>query len=361
MEKVRYIINLVIVALLLLTVAIHRNGTVAGTPIGDWVQPHPNSSTPSAPTEWQTEEGIRVVSSVNLAKNVIGFGGTTPVRLYLQAEKVVRIEADSNGENPEFMASAVQSGLLERWNGLELVQAVHQRVDAVSGATLTSQALISTITQTLAYAADTKVETAIPLWSVKNILGILIIALGIVVSLYARQTRWRMVQLGLNVGVLGVWCGSFLSLTQTVNWLSSGVNLAASLIPLSLLVVALVMPLFRKRGHYCAWHCPLGSLQELTGRCVKRKPSIPPTLLKYLNYLREGILLSLLFMMWIGVGFNLMDYELFSAFLFTSAGSGILVAAGLFLVLSLFVHRPYCRFICPTGALLTFTTTQNNR
>ncbi|MFI3285411.1 MAG: 4Fe-4S binding protein [Rikenellaceae bacterium] len=57
--------------------------------------------------------------------------------------------------------------------------------------------------------------------------------------------------------------------------------------------------------------------------------------------------------MWLGVGFELMDYEIFSAFIISSASTAVLVMAALFLILSLFIQKPYCRFGCPTGALIT--------
>ena len=33
------------------------------------------------------------------------------------------------------------------------------------------------------------------------------------------------------------------------------------------------------------------------------------------------------------------------------AATGVVIAGALFVVLSLFITRPYCRFVCPTGAL----------
>jgi polyferredoxin len=52
-----------------------------------------------------------------------------------------------------------------------------------------------------------------------------------------------------------------------------------------------------------------------------------------------------------GTGFEWMDYELFSAFIFQSAATVVIVLAIVFVVLSVFVTRPYCRFVCPTGTL----------
>ncbi|MCI7310122.1 MAG: 4Fe-4S binding protein, partial [Prevotella sp.] len=39
------------------------------------------------------------------------------------------------------------------------------------------------------------------------------------------------------------------------------------------------------------------------------------------------------------------------AFVFQAAGWVVLVFAALFMVLAIFVPRPYCRFVCPTGTL----------
>ena len=47
-----------------------------------------------------------------------------------------------------------------------------------------------------------------------------------------------------------------------------------------------------------------------------------------------------------------MDYEVFSAFVFQTASAFVLVLGIVVVVLSLFVPRPYCRFVCPTGTLL---------
>ena len=43
--------------------------------------------------------------------------------------------------------------------------------------------------------------------------------------------------------------------------------------------------------------------------------------------------------------------EVFSAFIFQTASVFVLALGGVFLLLSFFVARPYCRFVCPTGTL----------
>ena len=57
-------------------------------------------------------------------------------------------------------------------------------------------------------------------------------------------------------------------------------------------------------------------------------------------------------LMLLGVGFEWMDYEPFTAFILSSAGVVVIVFAVVILLTSVFVPRPYCRFMCPTGTLL---------
>jgi len=114
----------------------------------------------------------------------------------------------------------------------------------------------------------------------------------------------------------------------------------------------LVYPLAGKHGYYCAHICPFGSAQELAGMLKRRKPRMSPRLSRALNTLRKVLWVVLMALMLTGTWTAWMDYELFTAFLFTSAPIAVTVVAVLFLVLSVWVPRPYCRFVCPTGTLI---------
>jgi len=354
MDKLRYILNIAIIALLLLTVAVQRNEKVLGTPVDQLFKPA-IEDTLSPITE--LENGSIRINSARIVKDVSGYGGPTPVHIFIEDGKITKVEALPNSETPDFQDYVIESGLLSSWDGLTPEKAIEHKVDAVSGATLSSESFKTNVNQALQFYTQASPTSTSNPFTLKNIIGLFVIITGIVVSYVAKKGKWRNIQLALNVIVLGFWCGYFLSLSLLVNWLSNGANLAVAMVPLTLLVVAIVLPLVGKKGHYCAWHCPLGSIQELAGKTRKQKLKIPVRWLKYLNYMREGLLLGLLFIMWLGVGFSIMDYELFAAFIFQSASTGILIAALAFVVLSIFLTRPYCRFVCPTGTLLQFSTT----
>lgn len=77
-------------------------------------------------------------------------------------------------------------------------------------------------------------------------------------------------------------------------------------------------------------------------------PRLNKVLITFRNLL-WGVLMAL---MLTGTWTAWMDYELFTAFLYTSASVWVIVLALAFLVLSVWVPRPYCRFVCPMGTLL---------
>jgi len=52
-----------------------------------------------------------------------------------------------------------------------------------------------------------------------------------------------------------------------------------------------------------------------------------------------------------GVWASWMNYEIFVAFIIQSASWVVLALAALFMLLAIWVPRPYCRFVCPTGTL----------
>ncbi len=356
MDRVKYIFNLLVAAFLLLTVAVNRDAKILGEPVKELF--NRSESVKGVALVGVDERGNTVINTAALEENIIGYGGKTPLLISLVDGKIASVEIGKNSETPEFLQATVKEGLFESWNGLTLEQAATHRVDVVSGATFTSEAVIKNVELASAQAsgavsAGKGFDFDI---SLKSVIALLVIAFGVATTLLKIHNKWAKILLFvLNVGVLGFWCGSFLSLSLLISWAANGVNVAASIAPLTLLIVAIVMPLLGRKGTYCAYHCPMGAAQELVSLSNKEKVKIKPEILKILNKLRNAILALMFILMWAGVGFSIVDYEVFSAFLFDSASTAVLVIAMLALFLSLFVHRPYCRFVCPTGALLTLT------
>ena len=178
--------------------------------------------------------------------------------------------------------------------------------------------------------------------------------LGVVVSFRFRRVRWLVTVVRLlNVGVLGFWCGQFLSLTQLRDWVAHGLDPVVSLAGLVLLLVALLMPFLGRPHHYCHFVCPLGSAQALLGQLPFPKIRVGQKTALFFSRLRRVLFAVLMVGLWAGVAVDILDLEPFSAFQFHVAAPVVMILCGVILFISCFVPRLWCRALCPLGELLT--------
>ena len=96
------------------------------------------------------ENGMTVINTTSLGKDVQGYLGATPLKIYIQKNKVVKIEALKNQETPKYFIK-VKKNLLNKWNGMKVKDAKKQKVDVVTGATYSSEAVIKNVQLGLDY------------------------------------------------------------------------------------------------------------------------------------------------------------------------------------------------------------------
>ncbi len=112
---------------------------------------------------------------------------------------------------------------------------------------------------------------------------------------------------------------------------------------------------------FCGWLCPLGSVQDWTNT-LARKMKIPQgqishSLDRILKLVRYLVLALILFAT--AKSFNLAfikadPYYALMHFFTGEVAPLALVILGTTLVTSLFIQRPWCRWLCPLGAVLSF-------
>lgn len=305
-------------------------------------------------------DGGFIVNTTEIGKDIIGYGGTTPVEITVVDGRIQSITALPNKETPEFYGAVRNSYILESLDGKTLEEALNAKIDGVSGATYSSDAIIGNIKAGIAYALD---ENAVAIGKkadserlpLKWYITIVIILAGGIIPFFIKDKRYRMLQLILNVLLLGFWGGTFISYSLMTSYATNGIT-KVILIPTGLmLIAAFIYPFFGKKDYYCAWMCPYGAAQELLGKCIRYKFKMNPALIKWLDFFRQALWFVLMWLLWTGLWFDWMGYEPFAAFFFTDASVVTLSIAGAFLILSLFIQRPYCRFVCPTGSLFKFS------
>ncbi|MBR5697854.1 MAG: FMN-binding protein [Prevotella sp.] len=102
-----------------------------------------------------TREGATtIVNTTTIGKSIQGYAGPTPLKIYIEKNKVVKVETLRSQEGPKYMAKAKK--LLENYQGKSVAKAKKLKVDAVTGATLTSNALMKNVQKGLEYYEKNK-------------------------------------------------------------------------------------------------------------------------------------------------------------------------------------------------------------
>jgi len=344
--------SLVCCLLMLVAAAIQKEGKVMGHSLAAEPAEATATATVSDTVPTLRNEGNAIiVNTAYIGRDIEGYAGKVPLEVRIVNGKVEEVKALDNDETPSFFENAI-NGLKEKWNGLSVDEAEELKVDAVSGATYSSNAIIANVRLALAEAGADSGDGVLPDLSLSTVIGLIVALMAAVLPLFVKDKRYRMVQLALNVVVLGFWCGAFVNYTLLLRFAGSGLNFWLYLVPIVMLVTAFVYPLFGKKQYYCTNVCPLGSLQQLAGKCPGPKLKLGQKTVRALDWMRQILWAVLMLCLWTGVWFDWIDYELFTAFLFQTAATPIIIVAVAFVVLSFFVQRPYCRFVCPTGTLL---------
>lgn len=343
--------SLALVILMLAAAAITVNKTVFGISVQQKVSSESSSDGPEMGNDDHVTvlpDGTTVINTSNLTKTITGYAGPVPLEIYIKDGKISDIKPLSNEETPSFFNRA--SALLQSWIGKTPQDALAMNVDAVSGATYSSNAIISNVNAGLAYYDGTANKphnnTPIKIW-----IALAVTLAACIFPLFVKNKVYHNVQLIANIIVLGFWCGQFLDYALILKYMSSGFMLPAGLVAIAMLVAAFIYPLFGHPQHYCSHICPLGSAQQLMAQICGYKIHIPQKVLKGLDWFRKILWAALMLLLWTDCLTDWMDLELFQAFQFESASTGIIVAACLFVALSAVIARPYCRFVCPTGSL----------
>ena len=86
------------------------------------------------------KDGTYVVNTTTLADDVKGYIESTPVEVYIKKNKIVKVVLLKNQETPKYNAK-VKRLLLTKWDGMKVKDVAKQKVDGVTGATITSDAM----------------------------------------------------------------------------------------------------------------------------------------------------------------------------------------------------------------------------
>ena len=163
----------------------------------------------------------------------------------------------------------------------------------------------------------------------------------------------------LPVGIFHMICpmGGIATLTR---FFSQGLFIPKTSISNFIILGAVLLVTIIAGPVFCGWICPLGSVQDwvrsLSNKLKIKRLTVPRYINTALSLLRFGVLALVIFATAKSLSLMFMRLDPYYALMHFWTGEvfplSILILA-LTLILSLFIDRPWCRWFCPLGAVLS--------
>jgi spermidine synthase len=317
----------------------------------------------------QADPDSASLSTMAVAADVRGYAG--PLNLLVSVGRNGSLRGarylDSN-ETPAYIAGI--QVWLDTLSGADLSRAGLdlQRVDALSGATLSSQAALRAINRSVRRAGEAafnqdwaatgpEAPAASGVTSLRFLLTLALLLIFFPIYLSGREGA----RLGLQWAVLlilGFWLNSLVTEVDVVN-LSQGYWSSWRDNPQRWLLIGFVVVSGILFGQvWCGYLCPFGALQEFVSRLGRRLGlrSYPQRPLETrARFMKHLLLCLMLAAVWVTddafwASFNPMQHA------FGGRWDGWLgPLIGVALVGALFYFRFWCRYLCPFGALLSLS------
>ncbi len=304
-----------------------------------------------------------IFSSADLAPNVQGFGGKINIAISTDAVgNLLDFHIVRSNETPSYL------DMLTNWLPSLKDHALFSpkpfaNVDAVTGATVSSKAILESLAQSGAKFASSVLgqtaqqrTTVATRWLPDSQGAYLIVALVLtLIVIYRGSFRTRLFVLGFNVLLGGIFLNAQFSTEQIASLLSLAIPLT---VPTGIFILTIGVPLLAIvfGNIYCGYLCPFGALQELIGYMLpaRFRPILSRKQMQKGRFIKFVVLFVLIIAFFMSRNHNTLAVDpLIKAFSFNHRGTFIPVLVAIALVGSLFYSRFWCRYLCPAGAFLS--------
>ena len=299
----------------------------------------------------------KAVNTSPYSDNIFGYNSITPLTIYIDSnDKIIKVELCPNRESRGYINKVMKSGYLESWDGMTPEEAISLHVDAVSGCTYSSTAIAQSLQIRMQELTSQKTRLNSWDWSLfaKQLCVLAVTILALICFFNPKKTKvLRRVTLLLSILILGFWSNSLLSLAMFYNWITNGISLTMQWVVAIIALVSIILPLVTKKSFYCQYLCPFGAVQEFVGMIPVKKVTVPAKLYKFFSIFRKIILLTLIVLLAFGLGLDLSMTEPFSIFSWQSVVFEVALLASVIVIASIFIKKPWCNYLCPTGTILS--------
>lgn len=322
----------------------------------------------------------KVLTTTPEADGLIGYQGPTAVLIAFDRNgKCIGLKVDQSYDNQPYshyldddysFLSFYQGKTIEE---LATYTPEENEIDGVSGATMTTMAVAQgiplaaagsrrTSDRVRATPSSTRLVTRSVFSYWADCVTVFLTIIGVALS-FTRLSRWKWGRFSFQVAsivMLGFVAGHMLSQTSVAGWSVHAIpwRVAPGLVFLSM--AAVVVPVFSKHQPYCQHICPFGALQQLGRNRMGWKVKISKSVKNGLRWIPFLLLGWVILVAVSSAAFNLASIEPFDAFGFRVAGWASIIVFAVGLIASMFSPMAYCRYGCPTGAMLNFLKFQAN-
>jgi spermidine synthase len=301
------------------------------------------------------------LSTLPLAGDIRGYGG--PINLLVSVDDKGRIQGvkiAQSRETPSYLHG--MDAWLMRLKGRSILSPLTGKVDALTGATITSDAALKILAKTgskirgpLLGLPQAQVPTSRgygPWASLRDIRVWLIAGLMafFVAAFHRRSRTLRFVCLGLSLLLIGVFLNAPFTSLDAARLFVGEVPAAHTGWRAILLLGILALSVLWGQA-FCGWLCPFGALQEFVNSpALSRRASLRVERVgRYMKYVVLAILLCLFLVTDDLVWFSFSPLQNFFKF---QMGHWVLALSATMLLASVFYVRFWCRYLCPAGAFL---------
>jgi hypothetical protein len=271
---------------------------------------------------------------------------------------VAGVEVVEQRETPIFWRMARASDYFTAIAGarFDAVNYDYPDVVGVTGATISSDAVVASIRASVAEVAGEAFDVQLPLprqpfeFGILEIMILILFVTGIAVHRAGgrarRSIRWACQIAGLLI--LGFWKDSPITLAKITKLLSGYFPDVRTGLALYLLIGGFVVTTFiYGRNIYCLYACPFGAAQRCVGVIGGKGLKLPAWSVRLMQRLRNVIVFAAVFIALLTLQPALASYEPF-AVLFSLRGTTLqwLLLFVVFVV-SLTIRNPWCNFFCP--------------
>ncbi len=310
----------------------------------------------------------RILRTSPAADEIVGYQGPTDARIAISLDgRILGLSVGKSFDNEPYVGYVRKDrsfeALLKKYliNDLPKIDTAEQGIEGVSGATMTSMALVEGLRKAAAeyQQALTEQESRWKRWkeSLQRAAGTLVVVvIGCLLGLNRFRGRrgFRAVFQGVVLIYLGFINGELLSVAMFAGWAQSGIPWRNAMGLIILSIAALVLPVVAKSNVYCSHLCPHGVAQQLLPRRWKLSGPITGGWRTCLMMIRPILIVWIVVVLCYPLAFSLVDLEAFDAYAWRAAAwPSIAIAVG-GLIFSLFVPMGYCRYGCVTGSLLQY-------